>query len=240
MWEIKGDLMKKEVCTVILLAAGKGTRMGSVIPKQFMNILERPVLYYSLKCFQNSELIDAIVLVTSEESVSYCKSEIVEKYGFSKVKQVIAGGTESYDSVYEGLKYCGDTDYVFIHDGARPFVTEEILQRGYKEVKIKGACVAGVPSKDTIKITDSRGVVAETPKRSHVWAIQTPQIFEYSLIRSAYNQLQQLDKTGITDDAMVLEKMSGHPVHVFMGSYRNIKITTEEDLEIAGVFAKKD
>lgn len=231
--------MKKELCTVILLAAGKGSRMGSDIPKQFMNILERPVLYYSLNCFQNSDLIDEVVLVTSEESVSYCKSEIVEKYGFSKVKQVVAGGKERYDSVYEGLKCCEGTEYVFIHDGARPFVTEEILQRGFEEVKVDGACVAGVPSKDTVKITDSGGVVAETPNRSHVWMIQTPQIFEYSLIRSAYDRLQQFNKTGITDDAMVLEEMSGHPVSVFMGSYRNIKITTAEDLEIADVFAKK-
>lgn len=232
--------MKKEKCTVILLAAGKGTRMGGNVPKQFMNILDKPVLYYSLKCFQDSDLIDEVVLVTSEEMTEYCREKIVEPYGFTKVTRMIAGGAQRYDSVYEGLKCCKNTDFVFIHDGARPFVTEEMLQRGYDEVKECGACVAGVPAKDTVKITDYKGMVVDTPERTRVWKVQTPQIFAFPLIKKAYDRLQLFDKHGITDDAMVLEQMESHPVRIFMGNYRNIKITTAEDLEIAEIFAKKD
>lgn len=230
---------KKDKCTAILLAAGRGTRMGSGVPKQFMNILDKPVLYYSLKCFQDSELIDDVIIVTAKDMISYCKKNIVSHFDFTKVKEVTPGGAERYDSVYEGLKLCEDADYVYIHDGARPFITEEMLLRGYKEVKAVGACVAGVPSKDTIKLTDHEGLVKETPDRNAVWIIQTPQIFRYSTIRHAYDKFQSQKKDGITDDAMVLEKMEGHPVRVFMGDYRNIKITTAEDLDAAEIFAGK-
>ena len=231
--------MKEDKCTVILLAAGKGTRMGSEIPKQFMNILDKPVIYYSLNCFQNSRLIDEVIVVASKEMLPYCKKEIVDKFRFTKVRHMIAGGAERYDSVYEGLKCCENTSYVFIHDGARPFVTDEMLSRGYEEVKASGACIAGVPTKDTVKLSDGDKMVVETPDRNSVWMVQTPQIFDYSLIRRAYDRLQNFNKEGITDDAMVLETMEEHPVQLFMGSYRNIKITTEEDLEIAELFAKK-
>ena len=231
--------MNEDKCTVILLAAGKGTRMGSEIPKQFMNILDKPVLYYSLNCFQNSSLIDDVIVVTSKEMMSYCKKEIVDKFRFTKVRHMIAGGAERYDSVYEGLKCCENTSYVFIHDGARPFVNDELLSRGYEKVKGSGACIAGVPTKDTVKLSDGDNKVIETPDRNSVWMIQTPQIFDYPLIRRAYDRLQNYNKEGITDDAMVLETMEEHPVRLFMGSYRNIKITTEEDLEIAELFAKK-
>ena len=231
--------MKVDKCTAILLAAGQGKRMGGKIPKQFLHILDKPVIYYALKCFQNSEIIDEVILVTSDEMLTYCKKDIVESFGFTKVSQVVAGGKQRYDSVYEGLKACGDADYVFIHDGARPFVTEQILRAGYEDVKTYGASVAGVPSKDTVKLADDEGMVDDTPDRNKVWSIQTPQIFSYHLIRGAYERLQHFEKDGITDDAMVVELMEKHPVHLFMGCYRNIKITTAEDLEIAGVFVKK-
>lgn len=230
--------VKKDKCTAILLAAGKGTRIGGKIPKQFMNILDKPVLYYSLECFQNSPLIDEVILVTAVDMISYCRKHFSEKCGFTKVKHMIAGGAERYDSVYEGLKLCQDADYVFIHDGARPFLTEEILWRGYEKVKSTGACVAAVPSKDTIKLTDHGDRVRETPNRDDVWIVQTPQVFLYDLIRSAYDRLQDQDKSKITDDAAVLEKMGNHPVFVYEGSYKNIKITTAEDLETAELFVR--
>lgn len=231
--------MDKKRCTAIVLAAGKGTRMGTKIPKQFLHISGRPVLYYSLECFERSRVIDDIILVTAAEMISYCKEEL-KKYGtFQKLSAVISGGAERYDSVYAGLKACKGTDYVYIHDGARPFVTEEMLQRAYEDVEQYGACAAAVPAKDTVKIIDAQGMVAETPARSLVWNVQTPQVFSYGLIAGAYERLQNLDKTGITDDAMVVEHTMGHPVHLFMGSYRNIKITTEEDLESAEIFCKK-
>ena len=132
--------MKQEKNTAIVLAAGQGKRMNSRIQKQFLEIDHRPVLYYSLECFQKSPLIQDIILVTGEEMISYCKKEIVERYNFTKVTKVIAGGKERYDSVYQGLLACEDCDYVFIHDGARPFVTEAMLERGVFGGEVSCAC----------------------------------------------------------------------------------------------------
>lgn len=195
--------------TAIVLAAGQGKRMHSKVQKQFLEIQGYPVLYYSLRCFQESPLIQDIILVTGEESISYCKEEIVQKYGFTKVSAVIPGGKERYDSVYAGLCECRDCEYVLIHDGARPFVTEEILKRGLQKVKETGACVIGMPSKDTVKLSDEEGYVKETPNRKCVWTIQTPQIFSYSLIREAHDSIRQKDMSKITDDAMVVERRQG-------------------------------
>ena len=225
--------------TAIVLAAGQGKRMHSKVQKQFLEIQGYPVLYYSLRCFQESPLIQDIILVTGEESISYCKEEIVQKYGFTKVSAVIPGGKERYDSVYAGLCECRDCEYVLIHDGARPFVTEEILKRGLQKVKETGACVIGMPSKDTVKLSDEEGYVKETPNRKCVWTIQTPQIFLYSLIREAHDSIRQKDMSKITDDAMVVEQETGVKVRLVEGSYQNIKITTPEDLDVAEVFLKK-
>ena len=224
--------------TAIVLAAGQGKRMHSKIQKQFMELNGMPVLCYSLRCFQESPLIQDIILVTGEESISYCKEEIVQKYGFTKVSAVIPGGKERYDSVYAGLCECRDCEYVLIHDGARPFVTEEILKRGLQKVKETGACVIGMPSKDTVKLSDEEGYVKETPNRKCVWTIQTPQIFSYSLIREAHDSIRQKDMSKITDDAMVVEQETGAKVALAEGSYQNIKITTPEDLYIAEAFLK--
>ena len=222
--------------TAIVLAAGQGKRMHSKVQKQFLEIQGYPVLYYSLRCFQESPLIQDIILVTGEESISYCKEEIVQKYGFTKVSAVIPGGKERYDSVYAGLCECRDCEYVLIHDGARPFVTEEILKRGLQKVKETGACVIGMPSKDTVKLSDEEGYVKETPNRKCVWTIQTPQIFSYSLIREAHDSIRQKDMSKITDDAMVVEQETGAKVALAEGSYQNIKITTPEDMNTAEMF----
>lgn len=230
--------MKQEKCTAIVLAAGRGRRMNSSIQKQFLELRGKPVVYYSLDCFQNSPLIDKVVLVTGEASISYCKKEIVDKYHFTKVTEIVPGGKERYDSVYAGLLACEDTDFVFIHDGARPFITEEILQRGFKGVKETGACVVAVPSKDTVKIADHKNCIQETPDRNRVWMVQTPQIFSYQLIRSAYESIRKKDMSNITDDAMVAEQEAGVPILLAEGSYRNIKITTPEDLLIAESFLR--
>ena len=224
--------------TAIVLAAGQGKRMQSKIQKQFLEIGGKPVLYYSLHCFQESPLIQDIILVTGEEMISYCEQEIVKKYGFSTVRKVTAGGKERYDSVYAGLLCCQDTDYVYIHDGARPFITEEMVQRGYEAVKRTNACVMGMPSKDTVKLADSSGYIKETPDRKIVWNIQTPQIFSYDLIRGAYESIRKKDMTGVTDDAMVVEQETGTKILLVEGSYQNIKITTPEDLAIADAFLR--
>ena len=224
--------------TAIVLAAGKGTRMNSKIQKQFLEVEGKPVIYYSLKCFQESPLIRDIILVTGEESLSYCKEEIVKRFGFSKVKKVTAGGKERYDSVYAGLCACDNTDYVLIHDGARPFVTEEILERTCLSVKETGACVVGMPAKDTIKISDRNKMVESTPAREKVWLVQTPQAFRYSLIKESYESIRCKDMSGITDDAMIVEQESGVKVALVHGSYENLKITTPEDLIIAEAFLR--
>ena len=224
--------------TAIVLAAGQGKRMHSKIQKQFMELDGMPVLCYSLRCFQESPLIQDIILVTGEDALSYCKEEIVKKYGFTKVSNVIAGGKERYDSVYAGLCACKDCRYVLIHDGARPFITEEIIERGLEKVKETGACVVGMPSKDTIKLSDAEGYVKETPDRKCVWTIQTPQIFSYALIREAHDSIRKKDMSKITDDAMVIEQETGVKVALAEGSYQNIKITTPEDLYIAEAFLR--
>ncbi len=227
---------RKDTCSAVVLAAGSGTRMNSTVQKQFLMLRDKPLLYYSLRCFQDSSLIDSIVLVTSEDKVEYCRSEVVEKYGFSKVTRITAGGKERYDSVYSGLTACRETsepDIVFIHDSARPFIAEEILQRGYDKVQKTGACVVAVPSKDTVKIADENGFVQETPLRDRVWVVQTPQIFRYDLLVSAYENCRRTGMQGITDDAMVVERGSEAKVAFAMGSYENIKITTPSDLLLA-------
>ncbi len=225
----------------VVLAAGAGKRMQSATKKQFLLIKEKPIIYYSLKVFEES-LVDEIVLVTSEDDVAYCKEEIVNKYGFSKVKDIVVGGNERYHSVAAGLGAVSDCDYVFIHDAARPMLTQDILERAYEFVKETDACVVGMPVKDTIKIANTQGFIAQTPDRSLVWLIQTPQVFKYTLIKEAYDKLirqeEELKAKGIniTDDAMVVETLMDHPVKLVEGSYENIKITTPDDLQIAERF----
>lgn len=228
--------MEQKKCTAIVLAAGQGKRMHSKVQKQFLEIGQKPIVYYSLHCFQESPRIQEIILVTSKEMIPYCEKEIVEKYGFGKVTRIVEGGKERYDSVYAGLKACKDTDFVFIHDGARPFITVEMVERGYQAVVKTGACVLGMPSKDTVKLADEDGYIKETPDRKIVWNVQTPQIFSYKLICTAYESIQQKDMSNVTDDAMVVEQETGTRILLVEGSYQNIKITTPEDLAVAEAF----
>lgn len=225
--------------TAIVLAAGQGKRMNSKVQKQFLLIKGKPVLYYSLSCFQNSREIEEIIVVTGKESINFCKQEIIEAYGFSKVKAVIPGGKERYDSVYAGLCACEDSDYVFIHDGARPFLSNDMIRRGKEAVLDYGACVIGMPSKDTIKIADENGMVESTPSRNKVWNIQTPQIFSYTAIREAYEKARQQNMADITDDAMVIERFGNMKIKLVEGSYENIKITTPEDIVVAEKILEK-
>lgn len=229
--------MKK--CTAIVLAAGQGKRMKSDVQKQYLQLGEHPVLYYSLKCFQDSPIIQEIILVTGEQEIAYCMEMFVQKEKMNKIKAVVQGGKERYHSVYQGLCACQETDYVFIHDGARPFVTEEIIKRGYEYAEKYEACAAGMPSKDTVKIIGADGRVEETPDRNKVWNVQTPQVFSYTLVKSAYDHALVHDCEKITDDAMVVEQFGNHGVWLYEGSYTNIKITTPEDLEIGERFVNE-
>lgn len=234
---------KRERSAAIVLAAGSGRRMGGNIKKQYMQIEGREVIYYSLRAFENS-LVDEIVLVVSPGDTDYCQKEIVEKYGFKKVRHIVEGGRERYHSVAIGLNRVSDCDYIFIHDGARPLVTGEIIERAFSCVRKYRACVVGMPVKDTIKIADEEGNIASTPNRNLTWLVQTPQAFAFSLIKKAYDSLieqeEKLKNAGlvITDDAMVVETITGHKVRLTEGSYENIKITTPEDIVMAENFLK--
>lgn len=225
--------------TAIVLAAGKGSRMQSAVPKQYLELCGKPVLYYSLAAFEES-FIDEIILVAGKDDISYCKEQIVERYGFQKVTKIIVGGAERYLSVYQGLLAAEEADYVYIHDGARPFVDAAILSDAKACVEQYQACVAGMPVKDTIKIVDAEDFAKETPERKYVWQVQTPQVFSYALVREAYDMLMEdQDAYSVTDDAMVVETMLNYPVKLFQASYKNIKITTPEDLQIAELFVQR-
>ena len=235
--------MSKKKCTAIILSAGQGKRMGTAIQKQYIELSGKPIIFYTLDAFQKSRIIEDIVLVVGAGQESWVRDEIVEKYQITKVRAVIPGGKERYDSVWAGLQWIREQkekpEYVFIHDGARMFVDEQILARGYENVEKFGACVAGMPSKDTIKLVDEEQFAVSTPPRKLVWAVQTPQIFKTDLIGNAYAKLMEEVPDNITDDAMVVEQMMKMPVKLYEGSYENIKITTPEDLEIAEVFLAK-
>lgn len=231
--------MNRTYGTAIVLAAGSGRRMGTKVHKQYLLLGGRPVLYYSLKAFQDSEVIDEIILVCGSGEEEYCRTEIVDKYGLSKVSKVIPGGSERYESVWNGLQEAEEKGFVFIHDGARPFVDREMLLRAYDCVRENRACVAGMPAKDTIKIADERDFVKATPDRRSLWIVQTPQVFETKLVKNAYSLLMRETYITVTDDAMVVEQMLNFPIKMFQGSYENIKITTPEDLDVAEVFLKR-
>lgn len=237
--EIKAD------CTMILLAAGSGSRMKSKVAKQYMPLGGKPVLWYSLTAAEQSAVIDRCILVVGADDLNAVREEIVERYAFRKVEKIIAGGAQRYDSVYQALMALpkkAETDrpeLIFIHDGARPFLTEEILQRTYDDALRYGACVAGMPVKDTMRIADASGFAKSTPDRKRVWEIQTPQVFERKLIVEAYRKLmenqEKLAAQGITvtDDAMVAEAFAQVSVRLTEGSYENKKITTPEDIPAA-------
>ncbi|HIY64643.1 MAG TPA: 2-C-methyl-D-erythritol 4-phosphate cytidylyltransferase [Candidatus Mediterraneibacter stercoripullorum] len=231
--------MEKEFCTAVVLAGGSGKRMGTKVHKQYLLMGGNPVIYYSLKAFQDSDLIDEIILVVGKGEEEYCRTEIVEKYQFSKVRKIVAGGSERYESVWNGIQAAEERGYIFIHDGARPFTDGAIIRRGYECVIETKACVAGMPSKDTIKVADEKDYVIDTPERKSLWIVQTPQVFEARLIRRAYSMLMAEKDITVTDDAMVVERMLEYPVKMYRGSYENIKITTPEDLDVAEVFLKK-
>lgn len=228
--------MKESKCIAVVLAAGKGTRMGSNVPKQYIQLNDRPILYYSLEVFQKSEVIQEIYLVTGRDEIDFCRDNIVEKYKLSKVTHIIEGGAQRYNSVYNALENIKQCDYVFIHDGARPFIHEDMLKNLLEEVMRHKACVTGVRTKDTVKIADENDYISTTPNRNLIWNVQTPQVFECNLIKRAYQKLMDTSCENVTDDAMVVETMLEHKVKLVEGDYENIKITTPSDLIIAQAF----
>ncbi|MCR5675723.1 MAG: 2-C-methyl-D-erythritol 4-phosphate cytidylyltransferase [Lachnospiraceae bacterium] len=224
----------------VLLGAGSGSRMGGDVKKQYMELCGKPLMYYGIYEFENS-FVDDLILVVSRGDEDYVKKEIVEKFGFQKIKAIVTGGRERYHSVWNGLQKTGNAEIILIHDLARPFVTEDMMLRAVNEATDTGAAVVGVPVKDTIRVTDRDGLGVETPNRSTLWAAQTPQVFRAALIRECYDRLHRDEEvilsqgTQITDDGQVVELFSDVRVKMVEGAYSNIKVTVPEDLAAAEV-----
>ena len=218
--------------TVLIPAAGMGKRMGKAVAKQFLPLGDKPMLAHTLLVFQRASEIDEIIPILSEEDMETCLCDIIEQYHITKVKTLVVGGKERQDSVLNGLQKLGkDASIVMVHDGVRPFVTNEMIRESVDCAK-KGKCVViGVPIKDTIKEVDDKKIVRITLERNRLWAIQTPQTFPVKLLKRAYEESYKSNTYG-TDDATLVERVGGK-VHVIMGSYDNIKITTPEDLILA-------
>lgn len=226
------------ISTAVIVAAGKGKRMGTEISKQFLPLCGKEILAHTVEKFEQAACIRDIILVTGGDALQDVR-QMVQEYGWKKIISVTEGGKERQDSVFLGLQQVPqDTEIVLIHDGVRPFVTEEILERSIAAAKETGGCVAGVPAKDTIKVCDAEGFAIATPNRSTLRQIQTPQTFRRKEILAAYEKAKADGFLG-TDDASVAEH-SGFPVRVIMGSYSNIKITTKEDLLIGAAFLKEE
>lgn len=227
-----------EKIAAVVLAAGAGKRMNSTVHKQYVLLDEKPVLYYALKAFEESETTEIILVVGAGEE-EYCRTQIIDKYGIGKIRAIVQGGRERYHSVYAGLMAAQGADYVLIHDGARPLVTTDMIGRCIACVRTGQPCVVGMPVKDTIKVVDGDGFAKETPDRRTLWQMQTPQTFPYRMIMDAYEKIIAADDGTVTDDAMVLEKVTGQRVKVIEGSYQNLKITTPEDLLVASAYLKE-
>ena len=215
----------------IIPAAGRGKRMVSSTSKQFLKLGDRPVLAHTLQAFEDAKTVDAIIIVGTSKDLELCQ-KIVEKYGINKVIAYIIGGRRRQDSVYNGLKALPpETEYVIVHDGARPLVTPELIDRTVRAAKNKPAGTVGLPAKNTIKRVTKDDVVEYTLDRPRIFAIQTPQVFQTHTLVIAHRIARDENIWG-TDDAMLVEK-TGRPVYVIRGSEENIKITTPIDLTIA-------
>jgi len=220
---------------VLIPAAGMGRRMGAAINKQYLPLKDRPILAHTVSLFDRHPLVDKIYLITPADEFEICRREVLLPNAFGKVQGLVPGGAERQDSVFNALKVCGAAadDIVLIHDGVRPLLQSALIDQLVDGVRQGDACLVGVPVKDTIKrVVDGR--IEATCERSGLWQAQTPQAFRYAQIAAAYEQALKDGFRG-TDDACLVERL-GQSVKVISGSYRNIKITTPEDLLLARAF----
>jgi 2-C-methyl-D-erythritol 4-phosphate cytidylyltransferase len=215
--------------SAVIVAGGKGKRLGAGINKQYIKLLGREILAWTLGAFEKVALVEEVVLVVPEDELEYCRENIVNHYGFKKVKEIVTGGAERQNSVYNGLKACSpDTEVVLIHDGARPFISVEVIAASIEGAMEHGACAVAVAVKDTLKVVDREKFVVSTPERSSIYSVQTPQTFKYELILKAHRQALEKNMSA-TDDTMLVEAL-GRRVKLIEGDYYNLKITTQEDL----------
>ncbi len=221
----------------IIPAAGSSKRMQSHTSKQYLLLDGIPVLAHTLRIFQRSPEIHEIFLIVPKSDVEFARNGIVERYDISKVSKILAGGKERQDSVRQGIDALENHhDVIVIHDGVRPFITEELLLSAILEASRVQAVTVGIPVTDTVKIIDRHGIVAETLNRDHLWLTQTPQAFHRDIIRKAYEAAYRDDYYG-TDDASLVERI-GVKVTMIRGSYNNIKITTKDDLILAEILTR--
>jgi 2-C-methyl-D-erythritol 4-phosphate cytidylyltransferase len=222
----------------IIPAAGSSKRMQNNISKQYLLLDGIPVLAHTLGIFQRSSEIDEIFLIVPKRDIEFAHNGLAERYGISKVSKILAGGKERQDSVRNGIDALGsDHDIVVIHDGVRPFISEELVHSAILEASRVRAVTVGVPVKDTVKSIDRHGIVVETLNRNHLWLTQTPQAFKREIIRKAYEAAYRDNFYG-TDDASLVERM-GVKVTMIRGSYDNIKITTKDDVMLAEILTKR-
>lgn len=222
----------------LIPAAGSGARMGSDTKKPYLLLAGRPILYHTLAAFDRAPSVDQVIIAVAPGEEACCETDVVRKFSFKKNITIIAGGNVRQDSVRRLLERVPeDTPLVLIHDGARPLVTVDLIERALAETKKWPATVAAVPVKDTIQETDDAGFVRETLPREQLWSIQTPQTFTLQLIREAHCKALQDGFIG-TDEGSLVERL-GKPVKIIMGAYDNIKVTTPEDLIIAEALFKR-
>lgn len=227
MDDLKGEVVV--TVGVVVAAAGQGKRMRKGFNKQFIQLGDRPILMHTLQAFEHMSSVEQIVVVTSAGDIAKCEA-LCRSYNVRKVTDVVAGGKTRQDSVRIGLNKVR-TDWVLVHDGARPFVSEEMVNELLESAQKHGAAVLGVPVKDTIKKVNVDGIIEETPERKSMWAVQTPQAFRLSELKRAHARARE-EELAATDDAMLMEHL-GFDVRIVRGDYYNIKITTPEDLWFA-------
>ena len=215
---------------VVIVGAGRSRRIG--IDKIFTPLIDKPLIAWSVDVCQKYKTLSKITLILNSNNLDSGQKLVIER-GWSKVKDICLGGPRRQDSVKNGLKTLQDCNWIIIHDAARPFLTRDLLKNGLEAAKETGAAAAAVPVTDTIKLSDTNGIVKETLPRNHLWAIQTPQIFHFDIITRAHDQITD----EVTDDASLVEKL-GYKIRLYMGSYHNIKVTTPLDFMLAEIFAR--
>lgn len=218
--------------SVLIPAAGQGKRMGSSVKKPYLLLADKPILSHTIDRFEKNSVIDEIIVIVDESDLTMCNEDLISPFRFRKVRELVAGGETRQVSVFNGIQaLSSDVDFVVIHDGVRPFIDDDIIFRCLEATAECGASVAAVPVKDTIKVANKDLLIDHTPERDLLWRVQTPQVFKYSLLLDAHNKAIKEERSA-SDDATLVEEL-GHPVKLVMGSYRNVKLTTPDDLLLA-------
>ena len=223
------------VCAVVP-AGGLGTRMGGTVPKQFLNLNGKPILYYTLKALQESGLISELILVVPKKEYSNACNQWLGKPEI--VTKVVVGGAKRQDSVYNGFcEVSRESEIVLVHDGVRPFLSHKMIRETINAAREYGAAITAIPVHDTIKRVDASGLVSQTVERENLWRVQTPQAFQYKILNEAFKKANSENFYG-TDEGTLIEHL-GAPVKVIEGSEKNIKITQPEDLELSETYISK-